>query len=156
MTGVTVETSLDIAQAAGALARLSAAEMDRIAQGIGALVEDQTKRRIADDKTAPDGTPWADWSAGYRESMARPGRTNPRSLLVGSPSHLLHSIQHFTQGDSVRVGTPLIYGAIHQFGGDPTQGHAPIPARPYLGISASDAAEISDLVIDHLGGLIHE
>ena len=156
MAGVTFDATLDIEQAAAALARLTAADFDVLAQGIGALVEDQTKRRIADDKTAPDGAPWADWSAGYRESMARPGRTNPRSLLVGSPSHLLHSIQSYTSGDTVQVGTPLIYGAIHQFGGDPAQGHAPIPARPYLGLSDENAAEVSELVIDRLGALIHD
>ncbi|MFA0026812.1 phage morphogenesis protein, partial [Vibrio sp. 10N.261.49.A5] len=29
---------------------------------LGGIVESQTRRRIADEKTAPDGSPWPGWS----------------------------------------------------------------------------------------------
>lgn len=143
MAGVVHEVSLDSAAAQAALARLSPELLAQVADEIGAMVEDQTKRRIEDEKTAPDGTPWAPWSAGYAERLAK---KTARSLLVGE-GNLRDSIQNLVTGTDIAVGTNLPYGAIHQFGGDVSQGHPPIPARPYLGLSVENATEIEDLVL---------
>ena len=40
-------------------------------ESIGSIAESQTRRRISDEKTAPDGTPWQDWSAGYEKTPPR-------------------------------------------------------------------------------------
>lgn len=144
MTGAAVETSLDFADAKAKLSALSEADLSAIADAAGALIEDQTKLRLNDAKTAPDGTPWAAWSVAYAEKIA--GKS-ARSLLigVGNPG-LLESISNVTTGTDAIVGSNLIYAAIHQFGGDVEQGHAPIPARPYLGLSSEDEIAITDLV----------
>lgn len=151
MAGVSFDAQLDLSEAQAKLARLSTSDLDAVTYEIGALIEDQTKRRIADEKTAPDGMPWAPWSDAYARSLKRRNRITPRSLLVGE-NNLLTSIQNYTTGEAARVGTNLIYGAIHQFGGEAVGKN--IPARPYLGISDDNAAEITDLVTDRLEDLL--
>ncbi|MCH2165949.1 MAG: phage virion morphogenesis protein [Marinovum sp.] len=48
------------------------------------------------------------------------------------------------------VGTPMVYAAIHHHGGETSLNHAvTIPARPVLGMSASDAREIADMAEDY-------
>ena len=151
MVGVILRTDLNATIANKALARLSAADFDVLAYEVGSLIEDQTKRRILDEKTDPDGNAWAPWSARYAKSLTRRNRISPRSLLVGEGNPgLLESIQNYTAGEVAEVGTNLIYGATHQFG-DETRG---IPARPYLGVSEANRAEIEDLVADRMEALL--
>ncbi|WP_151720215.1 phage virion morphogenesis protein [Gemmobacter serpentinus] len=158
MTGVAVEA--DFSVAARALGRLTDEQLALLAYEIGALVEDQTKLRIADEKRAPDGTPWVPWSEAYDNTRNHA----KHSLLVGEGNPgLLESIQNYTTGLQAVVGTPLIYGAIHQFGGpegardpDLPDGAAGsgIPARPYLGLSTDNRTAIEDLVIGRLEDLL--
>jgi phage virion morphogenesis protein len=150
MAGAMVTLTLDparMADARAALDRLFSAGLEQVSYEIGSLVEDQTKRRIADDKTAPDGTPWADWSEDYAATR----KAGVQSLLVGR-GDLLGSTQNYTIGDTIRVGNNLVYGAIHQFGSDGAEGG--IPARPYLGLSREDEREITELVIGRLEDLL--
>lgn len=151
MSGVELSVDIDLSEAQAALARLSAGQIDQLAYEIGALVEDQTKLRIMDEKRAPDGMPWAPWSEAYAESLKRRNRRNPRSLLVGV-GDLRDSIQNYTTGETVKVGSNLIYAAIHQFGGEAVGMN--IPARPYLGLSADNATAIEEFVADRLEELL--
>lgn len=77
---------------------------------LGAVVENQTKRRISDEKTAPDGRPWPDWSPQYEATR----HGNQSRLEDGGD--LRDSIQFFVERDSVRVGSPLAYARVHQEG----------------------------------------
>ena len=61
---------------------------------------------------------------------------------------LLDSIQFITRGAEVEVGTNLIYGAIHQFGG--AEVGMKIPARPYLGLSPDNEANLLGVVEDFI------
>ncbi|WP_417262622.1 phage virion morphogenesis protein [Celeribacter sp.] len=151
MSGVSAHIDFDDRELTRAIAALSTAQIDELGDVVGALVEDQVKRRISDEKTAPDGSSWEAWSAGYAAQLQERGKT--AGSLLEQSGDLRDSIQHFSRGDDVHVGTPLIYGAIHQFGGDVSQGHPAIPARPYLGISDENAREIKELVIGQLEGL---
>lgn len=141
--GVDLTVTLDartMAVIEGALARLGSEGIERMTAGIGTLVERQTKDRITDEKTAPDGTPWAPWSARYAATR-NTGSRRANSLLIDS-ENLLESIQDYSAGDTVRVGTRTPYSAIQQFGG------RGIPARPYLGLSDANRREIEELAID--------
>lgn len=144
MTGVAVET--DVRIPVSALMRLTNDELALIAYEIGALIEDQTKLRIADEKTAPDGSSWPAWSEAYAET-----RKPHHSLLVdqGNPG-LLESIQNYTTGMQAVVGTNLVYGAIHQFGSE----DGTLPAREYLGLSADNRTAIEDLVVGRIEELL--
>lgn len=77
---------------------------------MGAIVESQTRRRIADEKTAPDGSPWPDWSPQYAKT-----RHGNQSLLQGG-GDLLDSITYVVQRNQVRIGSPLPYSGVHQDG----------------------------------------
>ena len=77
---------------------------------LGSVVESQTRRRIADEKTAPDGRPWDDWSPQYAKT-----RHGNQSLLQGN-GDLLDSIQFIVERNKVRVGSPLPYARVQQEG----------------------------------------
>ncbi|XDF79266.1 phage virion morphogenesis protein [Aliivibrio fischeri] len=83
---------------------------DELLDSLGAIVESQTRRRIADEKTAPDGTAWQAWSSGYEKT-----RHGNQSLLQGE-GDLLDSIQYIVEKNQVRIGSPLPYAGVHQDG----------------------------------------
>lgn len=87
---------------------------------IGSFVENQTTHRISDEKTAPDGTPWAPWSDAYAKT-----RHGGNSLLQGEAG-LLESIEFQVQRNSVRVGSALVYAGVHQ---DGFSGSVQVPAH---------------------------
>lgn len=90
---------------------------------IGAEVETQTHRRIQNEKTAPDGSAWDEWSPAYAGT-----RHSNQSLLQGS-GDLDDSIQFFVSGNKIHVGSPLGYAAVHQDGFD---GTIDVPAHTRL------------------------
>ncbi|MGP9788943.1 phage virion morphogenesis protein [Roseinatronobacter sp. NSM] len=150
MAGVQVELTLQgIEGAARALGQLATTDLEDLAYNVGALLESSTKERIATEKAAPDGTPWTDWSAHHAAT-----RKTQHSLLV-QDNDLLNATQNYTTGTTVRVGNNLVYGAIHQLGGEITNAFGrgikvTMPARPYLGISSADAVAITALVTESL------
>jgi len=140
MSGVALSVQLEgvpwLVKAFGNIAGMDLAEL---AYNIGALLESSTQERIATEKQGPDGEAWAGWSEAYAAT-----RGSQHSLLMGE-GDLLGSVQNYSTGTTAEVGTPLVYGAIHHFGGAEVGKN--IPARPYLGVSAQDRADIRDLVI---------
>ncbi|WP_056039309.1 phage virion morphogenesis protein [Loktanella sp. 3ANDIMAR09] len=149
MVGVVAQFELDTAMVEAGLRDLAAWQIDALAFNIGALLETATKERIADDKAGPDGEPWAAWSEGYAAT-----RSARHSLLVGDGlPGLLDSIQNYSDGPEARVGTNLVYGAIHQFGGEEV-GKPGLPARPYLGLSDRDRRDIAELVTGDLNEVL--
>ncbi|SDR07639.1 phage virion morphogenesis protein [Pseudovibrio sp. Tun.PSC04-5.I4] len=131
----------------------------------GALGVSQTQRRITQDQTAPDGSAWKGHSKGYGET-----RGGSQGLLHNE-GDLVTSIDHVAGSDEVSWGSPVVYAAIHQFGGTikPKNGKAlffmmggatvaasqvSIPARPYLGLSGDDIREHEDTLIHFMGGLL--
>ncbi len=135
MSGAAVTTDIDASEARAALARLNDSQIRGILAAIGAVIKSQTVHRIDSEKRAPDGGCWAPWSLDYARS-----RSGGHSLLENE-GHLRDSIGWQLRGDEVAVGTNLVYGAVHQFGGDGT------PARPYLGFSGENRDEIERLVV---------
>lgn len=148
MAGVQLELTLQgMEEAVAALTRLAETDLEDLANDIGQLVRDATQARISEEKRAPDGAVWAPWSP--RHARTR----EPRHSLLVQDNFLQVSIDNYTTGTTVRVGTNLVYGAIHQFGGQAGRGRkATIPARPYLGLSDGDRTAIAALVADTLEG----
>lgn len=135
---------------AARIARLADLPTRPLMDEIGATVESQTRRRLDTDKTAPDGTPWVPWSTAYARTR-RPGQS-----LLRADGHLADSIDYVVGagGDSVEVGSNMVYAAAHQYGLDmsivSTRARVRIPARPYLGLSDADVEELSALVDDYV------
>jgi phage virion morphogenesis protein len=139
------------------LLALSALERHELVTGLASLVQEQTRRRIRDTKTAPDGTPW------------KPNRAGTSTLLATGA--LLRSIDRMVEGDQAIVGTGLVYARIHQRGGKivPKTKKAlrfmaggkvvfarsvTIPARPYLGVSVEDGREIEETARDFVEAVL--
>lgn len=106
--------------------------------------ENQTRRRVSEEKAAPDGTPWPAWSDNY---AARRGAGH--SLLEGGGG-LIDSITSDAGDDWAEWGSNLIYFAIHDQGGtsDMAPGPAAVPQRQMLGLSESNEADIQMIVDD--------
>ncbi|SMH35823.1 phage virion morphogenesis protein [Maritimibacter sp. HL-12] len=117
-----------------------------LAFDIGQLLENSTRERIATEKEGPKGGAWPDWSGAYAAT-----RHGGHSLLVGN-NDLLTSVQNYTDGTEIHVGSPLVYAAIHHFGGAEVGSN--IPARPWLGLSDDDQEEIRALVIGEIEDLL--
>jgi phage virion morphogenesis protein len=147
--GVELTAELDarvLAEIDRVFARLGSAGVEQIADEVSMMMEDQTKRRIKTEKTAPDGTPWAPWSDRYALTR-NTGNSTQHSLLINE-ENLLNSVQRYSTGDTASVASRTPYSAIHQFGG------RGIPARPYLGLSDANRREIEELVIDRVEALL--
>ncbi|EFL88292.1 phage virion morphogenesis protein [Ahrensia sp. R2A130] len=94
-----------------------------------AAVENQTVKRIVATKTAPDGSKWSPLAD---STVASKGTDN---ILVDTGG-LAGSIQRTVGGDIAIVGTNLAYAGYLQ------GGTKKMPARPFIGISASDEQEV--------------
>lgn len=138
--GIVIDRELD--RLSKRLDRMAAMELDELMDIVGAEVENQTRRRIESEKTDPEGNEWEDWSPAYGKT-----RHSGHSLLEGEGS-LLDSMTYELNQDSVVVGTNLIYGAIHQFGGEEVG--IDIPAREYLGLSVENEDDILAVVDEWL------
>jgi len=120
---------------------------------IGELLVQRTKERFAAQR-APDGTPWAPLAA---RTIERKGHAR---ALLGESGRLSHEIVYQVSKDRLEVGSPLVYAAVHQFGarkgqfGTSKKGRpipwGDIPARPFLGISREDEADIVAIIREHL------
>ncbi|MDG3580414.1 phage virion morphogenesis protein [Rhizobium sp. YJ-22] len=124
---------------------------------IGALGESQTRRRIEEEKTGPDGQAW-------------PPNLQGTPILVETGQHLLYSIAWTASATEAEWGSTWEYAHVHQAGMTikPKNGKAlqfqlggkfvmaksvTIPARPFVGLSEANRQEIMDVVSDMFGAL---
>jgi len=136
---------------------LAEAPRFELMDGIGRLVQEQTRRRIEEEKTAPSGAKWQPNIAG--------------TPLLYQSGALSRSIDYEAGETTVMVGSGLIYARIHQEGGTirPRDARAlffhlgnslimvqsvDMPARPYLGLSAANENDIVETAEDWLGRLV--
>ena len=117
--------------------------LPELLRDLAATVESQTRRRISETKTDPDGVPWPEWSP------RTAARRHAGQSLLEQEGDLLDSIQAVDEGDDLLVGSSLFYFATHQFGSDPDDGRN-IPARASLGIGDEDRDELEGVVQDWL------
>ena len=134
-----------LAEAADRLRGLNRNAIGEILDHVGAIVAAQTKIRIREEKTSPDGLNWAPWSPRYAATR----RAN--HALLENEGHLHDSITHNVIGDEVEIGSNRVYAGVHQYG------YSDIPARPYLGVSTANERDIipvvEELIDTMLGGL---
>lgn len=144
------------------LGRLEHLDPHAILRPVAAIGEMQTRRRIEEEKTAPDGTAWPPNRAGT-------------SILLQSGEHLRDSLAHSVSGAEAEWGSSWEFAHVHQQGMviTPRYGEAlkfwfvkggatefavakqvTIPARPFLGLSHENAEEIEMIVVDALGNLL--
>lgn len=97
---------------------------------------------------SPDGVPWAPLSPVTIERKGHGDILRDSDTLRGTLAYQLG-------GDELLFGSNLEYAAMMQFGGTKEQWPhlwGDIPARPFIGISADDEAEILAILSEHLSG----
>lgn len=124
---------------------------------IGATGEMQTRRRIEEEKTAPDGAAW-------------PANRAGTSILLQSGLNLRDSIAFDVAAGAAEWGSSWEFAHVHQdgavikprdakrlsfaIGGERVFARqVTIPARPFVGLSEANKSEIVDVVTDFLGVL---
>lgn len=128
------------------IAAIAGFDRRKLLDVIGSTVESQTRRRIEEDKTDPEGVAWPKWS----EKYAKTRRANQR--MLDGEGDLLDSIGYVPDAEQVEIGvgvetgSNLIYAATHQMGDDSRN----IPARAYLGLSLDDESELEKVVDDFI------
>lgn len=146
---------------------------------IGEDMTESAKRRFS-SATAPDGTAWAPNSAvtlaRYSSNFARKkdgdftkasaAKLASKKPGTGETRALGTTINYQMQGDdAVAIGSPMVYAGTFQYGAKSgefgfgfyltREGSFPlpwgdIPARPFLGVSDEDSANIVSLVRSYL------
>jgi phage virion morphogenesis protein len=120
-------------------------DMRPLMSEIGEIVVSQAQDSF-NNQAAPDGTPW--------EPSQRAEREGGQTLI--DKGVLFNSLGYEAFPDSVSVGTNIVYGAIHQFGGKTGRGRTvEMPSRPFLPDSGElDWGEIDRAMSAHFPGEI--
>lgn len=164
MPGITFTVELSEAEARERLSAL-VARMERpigFYKNVGQYMVDVSIPRNFATETAPDGTPWVRHATVTIKRREKLGHM-PLQILRsnrGDSQNLHATINADPSEDGVRIGSPMIYAGVHQFGAGQgafgrTSRNGPIPwgdipARPFLGLSAVDEQEIINIAEDWL------
>ncbi|MVA23614.1 phage virion morphogenesis protein [Agrobacterium vitis] len=152
MTGISYKATIDDQDMRAKLAELIG-KMNRPA-GFYKNVGEHLLNSVKDNfeaEAAPDGNRWQALSQITRDLRSLKYGNAPTTILRAS-GDLMNSINMQASDTEVRIGSSLIYAAIHQFGGDAgRRKKVTIPARPYLGLSAADEDELLAIAEEWLG-----
>lgn len=115
----------------------------KLLAGIGAEMETQTQDRFA-EKKSPDGDSWADIAESTRRYYEKNASKvhYPGKGLLWREGALKDTVTSEAHSWDVVVGATKVYAAVHQYGWKEKN----ITARPYLGLSAENKAEIIEII----------
>lgn len=173
MTTITIAITDD--EVSATLDALAAAmeDMTLVMDDLGELLLESTKQRFIAGE-APDGTPWAPKSATTMAAYAKRGDPIDPRPLFGPSRQLSSQFGIATTPTSVEISSSLVYAATMQFGAQKGQFGAKmgrtrpsekrpasrdffvsspwgdIPARPFLGLSDDDSANIIEELTEWL------
>ena len=143
MAGVTIKLDdSDLQQLLDRVARLPGT-LAPIMKNIGLAVVQGAQERFRKEQ-APDGSPWKSLDPDYAASKRGPGILRE----MGQAGGLFGSLTYRVAPSGVEIGTNKVYAAHHQFGSDT------LPARPFLGLSDDDRADILDVIAGHVGRVV--
>ncbi|PHR19285.1 MAG: phage virion morphogenesis protein [Hoeflea sp.] len=104
-----------------------------------------------ESETSPDGSPWQRHAPATTTHRLKKHGNAPLTILR-LRGRLAGSFSYQANSDHARVGTPVVYAAIHHFGGKAGRNRkVTIPARPYLGLSAVDQSAMIEIAEEWLG-----
>lgn len=152
--GITIDAA-ELERIAAKFAAAATASSGELMEAMGAIGESQTRRRITDEKTGPDGQAW-------------PPNLEGTSILLRSGQHLLATVAFVAAETEVEWGSSWEFAHVHQFGatikpktadrlvftiGGKKVGakKVTIPARPFVGVSEANAHEIEEILVDWVG-----
>ena len=125
------------------------ADLSPAMRDIGEFLMQSTKDRFAEEED-PEGNTWHPLSDATKAKKRR----NIDKILTQDA--YLRNVVYQAEGNSVRIGSPMIYAGTHQFGAErgsfgSTGRGSPIPwgdipARPFLGLSDDDRDAVADII----------
>jgi phage virion morphogenesis protein len=101
----------------------------------------QTRRRIQSEHKSPDGGGWAALAA---RTAKQKGHSNPL-FRTGA---MMNSLQTQVSSLTARISTSVPYAAHQQYGTKGSRFGGPIPARPFMGVSAQNGMELERVTMD--------
>lgn len=152
-----IDLTLDDREVRAALDRLQRrlSDMTPVMREIGELLTERARQRFF-TSTGPDGQRWAPNKPSTLESYLRgyyggahrgkrggltkkaAARAAAKKPLIGESKALSTTVHYQAGRDSVTIGSPMVYAAIQQFGGQAGRGkRVSIPARPFLPVTQS-------------------
>ena len=142
MTGVTLKINVETQALRQALERLQrqAKTLRPALSAIGEYLLEATEDRFA-AQVDPAGRPWAPLSPRYKKQKRR-----RQDLILVLDSYLKGTLAKRVSAGRLEIGSNRVYAATHQLGDEGRN----IPARPFLGLSGENKAEILSLLADHL------
>lgn len=90
---------------------------------------------------SPDGAAWAPLSEAYQAKKQRHANE-----ILRLNDDLRDTLNYQADPLALYFGTPLEYGAAHQFG----RPEINLPSRPYLGLSDQDAEDVLSIISGYL------
>ena len=157
---MTVKIELDNREIVAALDKIqrSSRDLHQPLDNIGAHIVSEIDLLFRDERD-PYGNDWEPLS----EVTIKKRRKGPRSgndKILNDTGRLKNSITHNVLGNSVEVGTNVVYAAIHQFGAakhslGQSSPWGDVPARPFLptserGVPDDWVSEILDIIAKHI------
>ncbi len=143
MTGVTLTIDIDDAELQAEMKR-KLAKLDNLApfhKNVGEHMMLSVEERF-ETETAPDGAAWAQHAPATRTARLKKYGNAPLTILRAE-GHLAGSFNYRADAGQVQIGSPIVYAAIHHFGGQAGRNRkVTIPARPILGLSPFDREAI--------------
>jgi len=128
-------------------------DLTPVMDAVGQIIQSGTQQRFVDQQ-APDGTPWAALS---QVTLDRRRKAGKGAQILRDTGRLMNSISYQVDGDTVAVFTNVIYAPTHQLGAkqgayraSPPIPWGDIPARPFLGYSASDEEAVLEVLNGYL------
>ncbi|MBR0253933.1 MAG: phage virion morphogenesis protein [Synergistaceae bacterium] len=103
-------------------------------QLVGSYIKKQTVNERFNKEQSPSGEKW--------KPLKHPSKKKGKRKILTDTGTLRRSINFKANHDSAVVGSNLKYAAVHQFGGRKKN----IPARPFLGVNASEMKHISQML----------
>jgi len=120
---------------------LSVSDRAALMKSLGNEIVEQSRSRILETQEDPEGNKWQDYADSTLRGLKAKGLEKVVSLL-NREGYLHQSIDVQQSGQwSVLVGSAREYAGVHQWGYKPKN----IPARAYLGLSADDISDLTEL-----------
>lgn len=124
----------DIEQLQPRLKKLGKVPEQALLDALGAEVESQTRRRVAEEKTTPAGAPWAELDPDYAAWKS----TVSDGGLLELTGDLISSLQYIVHSPLVIVGSNMVYANRQN------------TAREYLGLSSENIDDLDYLLADFM------
>lgn len=157
---MSLEISIDVSGLAPIeqlIGKLDPLQTETLLESLARMIREQIRERLIAGGPSPSGAAWKPNLEGRKPILHRSGA-------------LARSIDYAVAGSQAVVGSGLVYAAIHQFGGTilPKKGDrlafrignrqvfakkVTMPARPYVGLSGEDRAELVRAAVLYIRGL---